>query len=310
MGIGAILGGVGSLIGAGSSIAGLANQPSYSASQTMPYIPQAQGTADQLYQAIFNQMAPYAAQVPGQVIPQYQQLTQNILQNPYAAMAQQGAGAVSAADLSAAGALSGAGGQVLGTAFDPQSALYNQLQQQTVDQANAMNAMYGLSASPYGAGVANQALQNFNIAWQNQQLQREQQGIQAAGQAYTGASALGQTGAALPYSTYLGQQQAGLGALGQLTGGYSAAFGPQESLANLLQSYLGMGQSATGLAQLGQQASFQQQQQLGQQLATALSNPQLAQLFGGGGGYSTLPASQNPDYAAGYGAVYPAGGLT
>jgi len=303
MGVAASLAAVGALAGGASSIAGLAEgAPATGAYGGNPnvYIPSAQPQADLLYQGIFNQMAPYAQQLPGQVIPSYLQYAQQIQQNPYAGLAQQGAGSTATADLAAMTNLSNAGTSILNAAVDPQQALYNTLQQQAQDQANATGSMYGISSSPYGAGVANEALQQFNIDWQNQQLQRQLQGIQGANAAYSGANLVGQAGAQLPYATYLGQQQAGLGALGQITGGYNAAFGLPESLANLLQSYMNLGQSATGLAQAGQAQAFGQQQILGQQLTSALTNPALASLFGGGGGGTPAYQSYNQIYGTSY----------
>jgi len=50
--------------------------------------------------------------------------------------------------------------QALATAFAPNNGLYNQQLQQTTDQSNAINAMYGLESSPYGAGVTDQNVQN------------------------------------------------------------------------------------------------------------------------------------------------------
>lgn len=279
------------------------------------YIPSAQPQADQLYQNIFNQMAPYANNLPGTVIPQYQQIVSNIQGNPYAALAQQGAGGaagmaptLSGYGMGGAASLYGAGNQVLNTAMDPQQALYNRMQQQTVDQSNAVNSMYGLGSSPYGAGVTGQNLNNFNIDWQNAQLQRQMQGIQSAGQAFGGALNLGGQGASdlatlqgLPSQTYLGQQNQQLQGLQALESGYNASFGPNEALANLLQSYLGLGQSATGLAQQGQQQGFNQNQVLGQQLSTALTNPALANLFNGSSnntaaGLNSYPYIPQPSY--------------
>lgn len=287
MGVGAALAGIGSLASGGAAIANaVGGSGAYGTYGGNPgaYIPTGQAQADQYYQNIYGQMLPYATNLPGQVIPGYQAYSTNIQQNPFAGQELGGAQTVSGYGAQGAQALQGAGGQVLNTAFDPQTALYNQLQQQTTDQANAANAAAGVSG-PYAAGTTDQALQNFNIAWQNQQLARQQQGIQAAGQAYTGAQGLGTQAASLPYNTYLGQQQTDIGALQSLIGGTSAAFGPSESLANLLQSYLGLGQSATGLAQQGQGASFAQNQLLGQQFGQSLN--QLGNLFSG----SSFPGS-------------------
>jgi hypothetical protein len=129
--------------------------------------------------------------------------------------------------------LLGAGQQVFNTAMDPQSALYNRTVQQLQDQTGATNSMYGLGSSAAGAGVANQALGNFNIDWQNQQLQRQATGLQAYDQAAGAAGQYGQLAGAqaaqipgyqlasgqTPYSTAQGIA-AQPGALGNTYGQY------------------------------------------------------------------------------------------
>lgn len=75
----------------------------------------------------------------------------------------------------------GAAGQVLNTAFDPQGALHDRNYQQTMDAANAHNAMYGLGTSGVGAGVANKAGSDFNLDWQDRQLARQVSGLGAYG---------------------------------------------------------------------------------------------------------------------------------
>jgi hypothetical protein len=60
------------------------------------------------------------------------------------------------------------------------STIYNQQLQQQQNQTNVNEAQRGITMSPYGAGVANQADINFNSNWQNQQLARDQAGISAA----------------------------------------------------------------------------------------------------------------------------------
>lgn len=77
-----------------------------------------------------------------------------------------------------------AGQQVYQNSLDPQSALYNRSAQQLQDQTGATNSMYGLGSSAAGAGVANQAMSNFNIDWNAQQLQNQIAGLGA----YTGAA--------------------------------------------------------------------------------------------------------------------------
>lgn len=73
--------------------------------------------------------------------------------------------------------------QVMQTGFDPQQALYDRTFQQQQDQTNATSAMNGVAGSPYAAGLANQANTNFNIDWQNAQLQRQIAALGAAGTA-------------------------------------------------------------------------------------------------------------------------------
>lgn len=89
------------------------------------------------------------------------------------------------------GALAPYASSALQTGFDPQQALYQRTQQQVQDQTNSQNAMSGVASTPYGAAVADQANSNFNIDWQNQQLQRQQTGAQTAeGLLGAGTSAL------------------------------------------------------------------------------------------------------------------------
>jgi hypothetical protein len=117
--------------------------------------------------------------------------------------------------------LQGGAGSVMETAFDPRNALYDRTLQRLQDQVRVGQASRGITMSPYGAGLENDALSNFNIDWENEQLQRQVSGLGAAGQAtgqagqanVTGAN-LGQQGVAqtqavgqTPWDTYNQQQQ-------------------------------------------------------------------------------------------------------
>lgn len=86
--------------------------------------------------------------------------------------------------------LSNAGNNILNTAFDPQQALFNQQQNLLTQQAAAANAAAGLGGSAYGASNTANALGNFDINWQNQQLAREQAGLSSAQGAYSTAGQL------------------------------------------------------------------------------------------------------------------------
>lgn len=200
-----------------------------------------------------------------------------------------------------------AGQQVYNTAFDPQNALYNRTVQQLQDQTGATNSMYGLGSSAAGAGVANQALGNFNIDWQNQQLQRQLAGLQGygsavgqAGQAAAQGGALGQAGAGatlqggqLPYETaqYLGGQPA---QIGQNYGQYlqNTVYGPAQGFQQQAIPYMNAG--------IGAQAVPYQNQVQGAGAAGALAAQGISQ-----GGQALGNAYQN---AGGWGNLF--GGTT
>jgi hypothetical protein len=191
-------------------------------------------------------------------IPGAQQYTHQLLNNPGTAGYLQGAGQAGQMGMQAGGNAFGAGGQLYGmgnqvfnTAFDPQSALYARTQQQLQDQTRASQAARGIQSSPYGAGVENKAMSDFNIDWQNQQLQRQLQGLQGAGNAFgQGAGLQGQgvgmyqQGSALPY---MANQQVGQGQMAALSGlgqfGQAASTLPQTQIADW-QNYLNYGNQA------------------------------------------------------------------
>jgi hypothetical protein len=273
----------------GGGIAGLFGGGGANSVQLPPQfnMPNMAGAANNAYSGIGN-LGQYNTYAPN--IGQVQGITSNLVNNPYAGQFQQGAntsgGMNQAGGLSAFGSgmnLQGAGNQVLNTAFDPQNALYNQQLQQTLGQQGALNAAAGVGTTPYGAGLQDQNLQNFNIAWQNNQLGREATGLSAAGGAYQQGQGLTQAGAGqylggagTPYQTYqgIGSGQIGnLGTLGQF--GQSAAQLPQQSIADYL-SYLGAGNQAGGVAnQQAQTALDQNQMQYNQNLG-------YGQMIGGG----------------------------
>jgi hypothetical protein len=180
------------------------------------YQPAQQAQADQSFQTGAQSLANTGSQLSGAVDPAFQQITNNVTNNPYYTSAM--AGATTAANtantqvapqqLASASQLQGlsqgagslaqtnsqiplsytgitsnpelmAGLQTLATAYDPQQTLYNQQYQQQMDQQNAINAMNGVAGSPYAAGVSGQANQNFNTNWQNNQLQRQVTGLSA-----------------------------------------------------------------------------------------------------------------------------------
>lgn len=210
----------------------------------------------------FNQYAQY--------LPQAQQLTGSIMNNPYAGGYQSGAGTASALgqtgafnQFGAGGNLYGMAGSIANTAFDPQNDLYNRSVQQLQDQTRAGQAARGIQTTPYGAGLENQALGNFNIDWNNNQLQRQIQGGQAAGglttqgaQLQSGAPGQYLSASSLPYSTYngiTGNQFGALSNLGQF--GQGGGTQAQQPIADYL-SYLGWGSGQMGANNATQQNTF------------------------------------------------------
>lgn len=239
------------------------------------YVPQNQPAADQaLYSATQAQAA--APNYPLQNYQQMQSVAQNYINNPYAASAQTAANTSGAQTgqlaqqqqqqgnmyNSEASSLAPYAAQIMNMGLDPQNALYNQQLQQTTDQANALNSMYGLGSSPVGAGVAGQDLNNFNLAWQNNQLQRAATGASAAEGVYGTQQNLGNAGNTLNTSSAQNQLAAGTipysqygtnlaSQLQALSGLNSSALQTQtlpQNTINNLQQYLGIGNTGNALA--------------------------------------------------------------
>lgn len=167
--------------------------------------------------------------------------------------------------------------------MDPQQALYNKLRQQNADQTNVQNAQYGLTTSPFGAGVANQSNQNFNIDWQNQQLQRQLAAGQGINADVSGAQGLRQAGAqdyfaggATPFNAY----GTGVGSVNNALQQYMNMAGQgnqsqQQALQDWMQ-YLGLGNATAGTNQNAYQLNQGTAGMYGAGLFPAVSN-----LFGG-----------------------------
>ena len=192
---------VGAAAAAAGAINSIANTPSGGSYSGVSgaYTPQGLQTADTAWLQAFGNEQNVANQVGSTVQPLYQQslnAQQGIDYSQYlqgaqqagqaytglAGLAGQQANMYGGAAQTAQGQqqnLYGNANQVAQTAFDPQNALYDRTQQQLSDQVNAGQAMRGLGVSPVGGSEYNQAMSNFNIDWQNQQLARQTQGIQA-----------------------------------------------------------------------------------------------------------------------------------
>ena len=153
-------------------------------------------------------------------------------------------------------ALQNAGANVFNMSLDPQNALYNRSVQQLQDQTGATNSMYGLGSSAAGAGVANQALSNFNIDWQNNQLGRAVQGLGAYAGAGNAALNYGQlanqqmssvpgymlSAGSTPYSTATSIAGAPISMTNAYTGGLNqGVYGPIEGIQGQIIPYMNQG---------------------------------------------------------------------
>jgi hypothetical protein len=251
------------------------------------YTPQWQSGADSTLSGNLASQSSDASSISGFALPQLQQQTTNLINDPNAASAMSTANSSSAMGEAAgqqqmgvgqglyglASSLSPMASQIYQTAFDPQGQLYQQQYQQSQDAQNAMAAMYGVSSGPYGANLAAQNANNFNLQWGNNQLGRETQGASAISGLDALGGSLDQTGAGLqsqglntyqtagmlPYVTSQGIYGNNLSALGSYAGAAGSAMQPGASVDSGLSSYLGLGQSATQLNQQRQQMMYQQQ---------------------------------------------------
>ena len=250
-------GAIGSLFGGGAP-----SQPN-----VQVYQPTGTPTQDTNLQALLQQQQNTvggAANPYTQYSPQFASIYNSIYNSPYAAGAQTAANTagtqstgVGTNALANSTALSGAvnpllagGQQVYNMGLDPQQALYNQQLQGTNDAANVANAQYGLTGQQ-AAGNLNQATTNFNIDWQNNELQRALSGLSGASGADTAAGALGTTAAGLGNT----------GATATLAGGntpYQAAGQISTNQSSALQNYINalLGPSTSAQATIGNEQNY------------------------------------------------------
>ena len=305
-GIGGLVGGIGGLFGGGTK------QPDAPPQFIMPNQTQAANNAFSGIQGLqpfssggFNILGPA------------QNTFSNLYNNPFASTFQGGASTAMGLGQNAALNAFNTGGNLIGTgmntipnmasavfntSFDPQSSLYARTLQQTTDAARANAAAAGLATTPYGVGLVNQATNNFNIDWQNNQLQRQALGANTAGSLFNTGAGIANLGTGiqntapgqffqatgLPYSTFgqIGQDQNA--AIAALLSGTSGG----ANLANLpiqdYLSYLQAGNQANsvanqnyGLQLQAQQQQFNEQLKLGGMLGQSLYG--IGQMFPGGG---------------------------
>ncbi len=231
------------------------------------------------------------------LMPQFNQVGQDTMNNPYGGGMLGGAQQAGQMGMQGAQNMFGQGGNLYGganaimqTGFDPQHQLYDRTATQTQQQQRAGQAARGVLSSPYGAGLENDAMKNFNIDWQNQQLQRQAlAGNTASGMSGMGAQLQGAApgmyaqSAAMPYNAYnqMGQNQMNImGQMGQF--GQNAANQQNQQNQGYL-GYLGAMNQAGQVQNQGFQNQLQQNQQAWGQNKDIWNG--LGQLAGGMGGF-------------------------
>lgn len=136
----------------------------------------------------------------------------------------------------AAGNLLTGAGNVMNMGMDPQQLLYNRTLQQLQDQIRVGQSARGITMSPYGASLENQELGNFNIDWNNSQLNRAIAALGAATPASTAAAGLDTNAANIG-----GQGVAAQVGAGQIPYGTNQTIGTndQNALVNLINTLTG-----------------------------------------------------------------------
>lgn len=295
---------VGGLIGSAFSSTpvsgvGTSAQPAYQP-------PNQAGIANQ-WQNYYGQLGNTSSGYYGGIQPLAWQSAQAAYNNPYASQYPAAAAQLAGTANQTAQQQLGAANQLYQTSMDPQQSLYQRTSQQVDQQARAANAAAGLGTSAAGVGLENQAMSNFNIDWQNQQLQRQLQGAQGAGNVSNQAlnMMLGTYG--LPYQAAQAVPTNQLGALQSYTGAVGAYPAALNQLLNQGSSYLQLGQAAQGnafnQALANSQAQNQQAAQIGSGVTGAYQNYQTNQLMNN-------MIQQNPYYGysgGGYGGSYSSG---
>ena len=257
----------------------------------------------------------------GQNYGQFAGILQNNVNNPYGNMGVQTAlgmapygPMVGGNAVGTSSALTGGAASVMGTAFDPQNALYNRTADQVSQQALAGLSGSGLATTPWGQGVYGNTMGNFNIDWQNAQLGRQVSGLNAAGSAGTTALQLGTQGpqaatdiSMLPYNTFNTITNNQMNALtGGSNYGQNAAAIPQMGIGDWLSYLQGGNQSNSvanqqaDLALRQQQQGFAQNQVLTGDIGQGLGLMFGSQGFGGSGGmYGNPYFGSSPNYGGG-----------
>ncbi|MDE2426704.1 MAG: hypothetical protein KGO96_12435 [Elusimicrobia bacterium] len=227
----------------------------------MAYTPASQSQADASYTNTLNNLTSANQNTFNTAAQGYNTAYQNVLNNPYAASAQSGVNAASAAgygagqtDLANAATLNSYAPSIIASGFDPTSALYNNQLKSAQDAAAISAAQSGVAGSPFGAGLVGDASTNFNLNWQAQRAAKQQQAIAALSSLFGQSNTLASAGATqmansaiAPSAQYNANQGDILSALSQLVSGMGNASTTLQNDVSDYGKYLALGQNATQL---------------------------------------------------------------
>lgn len=133
--------------------------------------------------------------------------------------------------------------QIMQMGFDPQNEYYGRAAHDLTEQVRAGEAARGIEMSPYGAGVENRAMSDFNIDWQNNRLGRA---TQAYGAAMPGWQMAGnQIGQGQSLAMAAPQAQSGLWSNYANTG--NSAYAQPSSVIDSWMNYVGAGNNANSV---------------------------------------------------------------
>jgi hypothetical protein len=238
---------------------------------SMTYVPQHQGQADDMWQTLLTQMMGAEGGSADMLVPFLRDAFANSGYGDLATLMRSWGGTLEGQAGTAydrAQGLRAAGGQMWGTALDPENALHDRTQGRVTDASRVATSARGIGMSPQAAGMETDAVSNFNLDWNDRQLGREATGMQGLTSAYDSAgrySQLGNADLAGAQSMYQGAGALPFNLASLFSGAMTnGVYGPASGIMGNLGSYMGLGQS-------GSNASFGQGQTNLNNLTTGLS---------------------------------------
>ncbi len=230
-------------------------------SAPMAYTPANQAGADASYTSTLNNLSAGNQGTYNTANTGFNNTYNAVANNPYAASAQTGVNTAAAAGYGAgqtsmnnASTLNGMAPSIIASGFDPTSALYNSQLKSAQDAQSIASSQAGVAGSPFAAGMQGDATTGFNMNWQAQQAQKQQQAIAALASLFGSSNDLASSGATqmansavAPSEQFNANQSAIMSALSNLVSGMGQASTPLATDVGGYGTYLSLGQNATAI---------------------------------------------------------------